>query len=35
MENSVAVPQKVKNGTIISSGNSTFEYIFKRIENRV
>ena len=34
MENSVKIPQKIKNRTIIWSSNPTSKYIFKIIESR-
>ena len=35
MDNSMAVPQKIKHRIAIQSSNSTSEYISKRVENRV
>ena len=35
MENSMKIPQKIKNRTTIWSSNSPSEYILKRMESRV
>ena len=34
MENSMEIPQKIKNGTNVWQSNSTSEYISKENENR-